>query len=289
MLRLGMRLFSHREGYSEPIKIKYRDEIPVELRLPIAEILERDNNTRFLNERADAVLNPYGIDAVPVLRGRMPAPRDKDQNDSDAVAFRRMLFGCAWFQVYDIIEDVHAQLVFYEEEFASPDEEPRAWPMQQRLNEYFIHAGIGWKMVDGKIVSRQEDVTDTAIETAEAQLEKSGRITAAQHIKCSLHALSERPKPNTSGAVAHATNAVECVLNDITGKSLTLGKYLDQHSRIFHPALKKALDGVYGFASDAGARHGKEGVEPAIDEAYFVVITCAATCTLLDATYPKSK
>jgi len=259
------------------------------LRLPVSEILERHNNTRFLKDRAHAVLNPYGIGTVPVFRGRMPIPRKKDQNDSDAIAFRRMLFGCAWFQVYDIIEDVYAQLVFYEEEFAPPEEEPRAWPMQQELNEYFRHAGIGWKMVDDKIVSRQEDVTDNAIETAQAELERAKRITASQHIKRALHALSERPKPNTSGAVAHATNAVECVLNDITGKSLTLGKYLDQHSGIFHPALKKALNGVYGFASDAGARHGKEGVEPAIDEAYFVVVTCAATCILLNTTYPKSE
>src|ERR1035438_6156265 len=64
-------------------------------------------------------------------------------------------------------------------------------------------------------------------------------------------------------------------------ESLTLGKYLDRYPKLFHPSLRKALDGIYGFASDAGARHGKEGVEPSYDEAVFVLSTCAAVCTLL--------
>ena len=85
------------------------------------------------------------------------------------------------------------------------------------------------------------------------------------------------------------TNAVECLLNDITGEAMTLGKYLDKHPKLLHPSLKKALDGVYGYASDAGARHGKEGKEPTFDEAQFAVTTCAAVCTLLTATNPKGK
>jgi hypothetical protein len=68
---------------------------------------------------------------------------------------------------------------------------------------------------------------------------------------------------------------------------MTLGKYLDKHPDLFHPSLKKALDGVYGYASDAGARHGKEGKEPSFDEAQFAVTACAAACTLLTAMNPK--
>ena len=70
---------------------------------------------------------------------------------------------------------------------------------------------------------------------------------------------------------------------------MTLGKYLDKHSTMFHGSLKKALDGVYGYASDAGARHGKEGQEPSFDEAQFVITTCAAACSLLTALNPKPK
>ncbi len=83
------------------------------------------------------------------------------------------------------------------------------------------------------------------------------------------------------GAVAHATRAVECVLGEITGEALTLGKYLDRHPGLFRPTLKKGLDGIYGYASDEGARHGKEGTEPTGEEAEFAVAACAAVCTLL--------
>jgi hypothetical protein len=82
---------------------------------------------------------------------------------------------------------------------------------------------------------------------------------------------------------------VECLFNDITGEAMTLGKYLDKHPKLLHPSLKKALDGVYGYASDAGARHGKESKEPTFDEAQFAVTTCATVCTLLAATNPKGK
>src|ERR1019366_719847 len=138
-----------------------------------------------------------------------------------------------------------------------------------------------WQLANGEVVQRGDGAFESTIREADAVLVKSGRPTAAGHLKSARRALSERPKANTAGTVAHATSAVECVLGEITGESLTLGKYLDRHSKLFHPALKKALDGIYGYASDAGARHGKEGIEPSLDEAQFAVSTCAAACTLL--------
>jgi hypothetical protein len=68
---------------------------------------------------------------------------------------------------------------------------------------------------------------------------------------------------------------------------MTLGNYLDKNSGLFHPALKKGLHGIYGYASDEGARHGKEGTEPTREEAEFVVAVCAAACTLLTRKHPK--
>lgn len=191
--------------------------------------------------------------------------------------------------MFDIVEDGYANLQFHEEELASPDERPRARPLQNDINKYFMYAGIGWQMIQGKIISRQDEPIENAIRTATTELNRGGRPTAAKHIDCAIRALSERPKPNTAGAVSHATSSIECVLNDITGKSLTLGKYLDLYPTLFHAALKKTLDGIYGFASDAGARHGKEGIEPDARDALFVVTTCAAACTLLNTKHPQGK
>jgi hypothetical protein len=68
---------------------------------------------------------------------------------------------------------------------------------------------------------------------------------------------------------------------------MTLGDYLKKNPGLFHPALKNGLYGIYGYASDEGARHGKEGTEPAREEAEFVVAVCAAVCTLLSRKHPK--
>jgi len=61
-----------------------------------------------------------------------------------------------------------AQLDFYEAELRTdPDEEPRAYPFQNDINDYFRHAGIGWQMVDGKFVARNDDDFESTVRTAE--------------------------------------------------------------------------------------------------------------------------
>jgi hypothetical protein len=155
------------------------------------------------------------------------------------------------------------------------------------INGYFRHAGIGWELREGKIVTRGGEEFQEAVKAAASQLVEDRRPTAAGHIQSAIRALSARPRADTPSAVSHATSSVECVLNDITGEATTLGRYLDKYPKLFHPSLKKALDGVYGYASDSGARPGKEGREPTFAEAQFAVSTCAAACRLLTATNPK--
>jgi hypothetical protein len=235
-------------------------------------------------ERIKKLFNPYGIDTIPIYKGALEVER----GESDAFgALKRVLLGCQWFHVFDVIEDALAQMDFHERELAEPDEEARSPQLKKELNDYFVHAGIGWKVEDGRIVIRQEESAEKALAGAIADVTSGGRPTAAKHLQAAIAALSQRPTADTAGAVAHATSAVECVLNDITGESLTLGKYLDQHPKLFHSALKKGLDGLYGFASDAGARHGKEGIEPSLPEAEFAVTICAATCSLLNRVRPR--
>jgi hypothetical protein len=101
-------------------------------------------------------------------------------------------------------------------------------------------------------VARGDEAFEGTVKSAVAALEGDAKPTAARHLQFAIAALSARPKADTSGAVAHATSAVECLLNVITGEALTLGKYLDRHPDLFHPALKKGLDGIYGYASDEG-------------------------------------
>jgi hypothetical protein len=280
-----MSSFSERQGYSQPKEITFREELSVKLRIPVFDILNRYISSKFLWERVEKLFNPYGTDDWPEVTEAIPVMRGEDDN---AVAAKRVLLNCPWFRVYDVIEDIFGQLIFFENELSTdPFEEPRAFPFQQDINNYFKHVGVGWQLVKGKIVTRGNEVFEDTVKTAVAVLEESAKPTAAGHLQFAISALSARPKVNTSGAVAHATSAVECVLGEITGQATTLGKYLDKNPALFHPALKKGLDGIYGYASSEGARHGKEGTEPSRDEAEFAVAVCAAVCTLLTRKQPK--
>lgn len=180
---------------------------------------------------------------------------------------------CEWFHICDIIEGLFTVL-YRNHSFP--------YAFVEAINDAFVAQNIGWQLNNyGKVVTRGNEAFEATLKTSVAVLETNSKPTAAAHIMSALRALSTRPTADTSGAVAHATNAVECVLGQITGQAMTLGKYLDKHSRLFHPALKKGLDGIYGYASDEGARHGKEGTQPTREDAEFVLAVCAATCTLL--------
>lgn len=280
-----MPVFSKRHGYDPPKKIAFREELPSERRAPILEILGRYVSEATISEAVKTTFDPYGIDGLPAQTARLLVHR----GESDAsVGSKRFLLNCPWFRVYDVIEEILTQLDFYEHELRTdPEEDPRSGPLQGSLNDYFVYAGIGWQFVDGKVVARGDEAFESTLNTAVTVLENNSTPTAAGHLRFAIGALSTRPKANTSGAVAHATSAVECVLGEITGTPMTLGKYLDKHPALFHPALKKGLDGVYGYASDEGARHGKEGTEPSREEAEFAVAVCAAVCTLLTRKHAK--
>jgi hypothetical protein len=57
-----MPSFSELQGYNQPKGITFRDELPVKLRIPIFEILERSVPSDFLWKRIEKLFNPYGTD-----------------------------------------------------------------------------------------------------------------------------------------------------------------------------------------------------------------------------------
>ena len=266
--------FSKRRGFSsQPKEIIIREDAPKNLRTFV--LLTVKDELGFQWPLLRKVL-------CRVLR-ELPDENNwtEDPNIRDEV--EDLLTACDWFKVYDFIEALHVHFAECDHDTDSSFA-PR---FADEINSFFIEKGIGWQLVNGAVEMRGDEAFEGTVKTAVAVLERNEKPTAAGHLRFSIAALSARPKANTSGAVAHATNAVECVLGKITGQAMTLGKYLDKHPSLFHPALKKGLDGVYGYASDEGARHGKQGTEPTAEEAEFTVAVCAATCTLLTRTHPK--
>jgi hypothetical protein len=268
--------FSKRQGYIDQAKeITIREDAPENLRYCV------------LQTAIDLGYNPSALREIMcrVLR-EVPERYNWSEYPNIWGEVRDLMAGAEWFKVYDIIEALHAH--FHQSDRVSGIKQQRhASRFADEMNSFFLEKGIGWQLVNGEIVTRGDEAFESTVKTAVTVLEEDEKPTAAGHLGFAISALSARPKPNTSGAVSHATNAVECVLGEITGTPMTLGKYLDKYPKLFHPSLKKGLDGVYGYASDEGARHGKEGTEPSREEAEFVVAVCSAVCTLMTRKPPR--
>lgn len=277
--------FSDRQGLNTTPEIKYRDTLPTNLRQPIFDILRRNISDSFLLELLIKLLNPYGITKLP---SGAPVAVSGEDEGSDAVIAKGLFGYCEWFKVYELIENIYTQLDFHENELREEDEDIRTIQLQEDINQYFRYAAIGWKMEGGLITSRGDEPFEQTVLTAQNELASQGRNTAADRIYKAIQYLSIRPDPDLSGAISHATAAMECVFHDVTGEKKTLGEYLKEHPTLFSGPLRKALEGLWGYASNEGARHGREGIEPQREDAEFVVQIAAAATTYVNRKHPRT-
>ena len=61
------------------------------------------------------------------------------------------VYGCEWFQVYDIIELVWERLKT-KDDAGDWEEYPKAPEFKKAINDFFVRNGIGWQLVNGEIV-----------------------------------------------------------------------------------------------------------------------------------------
>lgn len=180
------------------------------------------------------------------------------------------LDSCEWYLVYDIIETIIQKLNTTEKTTFSNE-----------INEYFIANGIGWKIVNGLIETRGDEVFETAVKTVVSVLETAKLETAKTEIKEALIDLSRRPTPDITGAIQHSLACLECVAREATGdKKATLGELIKKHPNIVPKPLDIAIEKIWGFTSEQG-RHLREGQAPEYLEAELVVELSAAISTYL--------
>lgn len=180
------------------------------------------------------------------------------------------LDSCEWYLVYDIIETIIQKLNATEKTTFSNE-----------INEYFIANGIGWKIVNGLIETRGDEVFETTVKTVVSVLETAKLETAKTEIKEALIDLSRRPTPDITGAIQHSLACLECVAREATGdKKATLGELIKKHPNIVPKPLDIAIEKIWGFTSEQG-RHLREGQAPEYLEAELVVELSAAISTYL--------
>ena len=193
--------------------------------------------------------------------GRTGKLRSSEMNEIRHIFFFEA--SCPWHKVYDIIESLFRWI-----EYSVPY---KISEFSEDINQCFLEEGIGWKIVDGKIVSRGDDALESSIERAIDTARKSGRQTAAKRIEDARGALSRRPEADLAGAINHAMGALEAVARDMSGNpKLTLGEIIKKYPSLFPKPLDESLSKIWGYSSNI-ARHVEEGKEPDREEAELVV------------------
>lgn len=260
-----MSSFSQRHNYAQPPEIRLREELPSALRRPISDIAKRRvGSAKELQAIRDKMLDPYGLKLQPLS------------------SVDEWIRECHWFQVYDFIEAVHERLVLRDKHSGIPVEgAPHAPGFEHDINQYFVHEGIGWQLVNGHVVSRGPEEFENTVKTAIGELSLDGRSTAAGQIHEALQALSRRPTPNLRGAIIHGMGALECIVRDLSGKhKLSFGEVLKKRPDLLPKPVDEAISQLWGFASNE-ARHVTEGREPNRDDAELIVGLAAAVATYL--------
>lgn len=180
------------------------------------------------------------------------------------------LESCEWYLVYDIIETIIQKLNAQEKA-----------TFTEEINEYFITNGIGWKIVNGFIETRGDEVFETAVKTVVSVLETAKLATAKTEIREALNDLSRRPTPDITGAIQHSLACLECVTREVTGDTKsTLGDLMKKFPGVIPSPLDQAVTKIWGFTSEQG-RHLREGQAPEYLEAELVVEVTSAIATYL--------
>lgn len=260
--------FSSRHHYAAGAKeITIREDAPEDFRYCV------------LQTACDLKFGPKVL--RPILCRVLRRKPDEENNWSEYpnvwMEVQRLMYGCDWFRVYDIVEALSADIAHYDDQYGQDD----APQFAAAINSFLVEEGIGWQLVEGQVVTRGDEAFETTVTGAQAHLEASGRPIAAKHIKDALECLSRRPEPNVSGAVYHAMGSLECVARDVTGDpKATLGQILKRYPALLPKPLDAALSQIWGYASEE-ARHVQEGREIGREEAVLLVGLSATISTYL--------
>jgi HEAT repeat protein len=239
--------FSKRYGLVKPSARLVRDDAPKELRRALPAVFQRQR---------------YGAEFVgkSICHLKRLIPETQLGYDPAWNVVQLLMDRLQWNEVYDLVE----LLCPY-------PEESQYSSFTADVNELFEEQGIGWKLVDGLVFERGDETHERLVQEAVEALTKTGLPTATKELKEALAALSQRPEPDTRGAVIRAIGAVEALARDVTkNPNATLGALANQ----LPSPLNQVVGKLWGYVSEQG-RHVREGQSIGLREAYLVVNLCA--------------
>lgn len=186
----------------------------------------------------------------------------------DAVnEIRKWFFGSEWNLIYDFLE----------------------FMLTLRENRYLIASVgqvlerelAGFRYIDGRFVPITSEEEVRAIEQA---VEANPFAGVRAHLQRAIDHLSRKQDPDYRNSIKESVSAIESMAREVTGKDkATLGDALATMERgnKLHPALRKSLSALYGYASDEGGIRHAMLEEPNLTaaDAKFMLVAC---CTFVN-------
>lgn len=268
-----MTTFSERFGFAPPdAEITTRDA-PEELRTGVVDVAY------------EAGMTPRTLRAL-VCRALFIAPDSNNWSEYPNIdnEVRRILDDAHWYEVYDIIEAVAAELPAT---MVFPSTRPGAEPrragyafFEDRLNRLFRKKGIGWQLANKQVEYRGAEAVEVALQGVYELVRDTGRATAASELHLAIADLGRRPTADITGAIQHAMAALECAARDHAGSRDTLGQLVQRNPQMFPPPLDTVVTKAWGYTSNFG-RHLIEGSPPSFDDAELMVGLSAVLCRYL--------
>lgn len=258
-------IFSDRVGITEPKTILQVEDMDDDLRNGLWQACIEFYLRRFKMYDGDDTQFKAYIRTIYVDFFKRPSDTIPYRHSEGINAVRKFFFEAEWWQVYNFVE-------FLIEKFDSQK-------FIDRVSFFLEREKSGYRIVNKRLVPIT-DPTEVASVT-EAASAPNAFSGAREHIQTAIALFSQKPQPDYRNCIKESISAVESIARVITGNpKATLGdalKLINEKMPI-HPALREAMNKLYGYTSDEGGIRHSLLEASVIDEAEakFMIVACSA-------------
>jgi hypothetical protein len=253
--------FSDRLGITKPKSILQTESIDDDLRNGLWQACIEsyfryyDYDVQYID-----IMGKVFVDFFKLSTDRVPS----DQFDGIQYV-RKWFYKAQWWEVYNFIEFLFGL--------------PAAGNFIRRVSFFLEREKSAYRVVNAQLVPISDPIEVRAV--IDAASVGSAFSGAKQHLQSAISLFSKKPEPDYRNSIKEAISAVESVARVVTkNPKATLGEALKKidEKMALHPALRDAMNKLYGYTSDEGGIRHAMLEQSRIDEAEakFMIVTCSA-------------
>ena len=195
---------------------------------------------------------------------KLPSDKIPYGHERGIAQVRAWFFDAEWWKVYNFIDFLVAR---------------QNTSFIERVSFFLEREKSGYRIISAQLVPITDPIEVAAV--SEATLASGAFVAARQHTQAAISLFSKKPEPDYRNAIKEAISAVEAAARVITeNPKATLGDALKKinENMAIHPALREAMNKLYGYTSDEGGIRHAMLEESNIDEAEakFMIVACSA-------------